>query len=85
MNWINIALIVCVIIGVCLIAYLMWFMAHPRTHEHAQQEADEWARKHRRPGIDEAAPAARRPADVSGLSDADRLKFEEQHRSSGSV
>ncbi len=47
MNWINIALIVTVIIGVCLLAYLMWFMAHPRSQKQAEQEADEWARRHR--------------------------------------
>ncbi len=47
MNWINVATIAAVVIGVCLIAYLMWFMAHPRSPKQAQQEADEWARKHR--------------------------------------
>jgi hypothetical protein len=47
MNWINVAIIVCVIVGACLIAYLMWFMAHPRSPEQAQQEADDWAAKHR--------------------------------------
>jgi heme/copper-type cytochrome/quinol oxidase subunit 2 len=46
MNWINVAIIVCVIIGVCLLTYLMWFMAHPRTRKQAQEEADEWARRH---------------------------------------
>lgn len=55
MNWINVATIVAVVIGVCLIAYLMWFMAHPRSDEQAKQEADEWARKHRLKDREKAA------------------------------
>jgi hypothetical protein len=47
MNWINVATIICVIVGVCLLAYFLWFMAHPRSPETAKQEADEWARRHR--------------------------------------
>jgi hypothetical protein len=46
MNWINVALIVTLIVGVCLLAYLMWFMAHPRSPQKAKQEADDWARRH---------------------------------------
>ncbi len=46
MNWVNTALIISVIIMVCLVAYLFWFMAHPRSEKQAQEEADEWARRH---------------------------------------
>jgi hypothetical protein len=55
MNWINVALIICVIVGVCLLAYFLWFMAHPRSPRQAQQEADDWARRHRLKDREKAA------------------------------
>lgn len=65
MNWINVALIVSLIILACLVVYLFWFMAHPRTEKQAKEEAEEWARRH---SLKDREKAGRREGKGPGAS-----------------
>ena len=93
MNWVSVATIVAVIVMVALGAYFLVWMTRSQKAAAAQyQEQMRAAAAAEARALEE--PAEARPPDETdaantagggGLSDADRLKFQEQHRSSGSV
>jgi len=82
MNWINVATIVAVIVMVALGAYFLVWMT--RSQKAAAAQYQEQMRGAAEADEVEEAPESD-AAGGDGLSDADRLKFQEQHRSSGSV
>ena len=87
MNWVNVATIVAVIVMVALGAYFLVWMTRSQKAAAAQyQEQMRAAAAREAASADEAEEAHESDAaGGDGLSDADRLKFQEQHRSSGSV
>ena len=87
MNWINVATIVAVIVMVALGAYFFVWMSRSQKAAAAQyQEQMRVAASREAAEADEVEEAPESDAaGGDGLSDADRVKFQEQHRSSGSV
>ena len=87
MNWVNVAMIISVIAMFAVGAYfLVWMTSSQKRaaaeyREQMSASADADARAPDEPVETDEADAS----SGSGLPDADRLRFEEQHRSSGSV
>jgi uncharacterized membrane protein len=91
MNWINVATIVAVIVMVALGIYFFTWMsksqraAAEQYREQMSAAAAAEAREADAAGETHASEDSHDASAGAGLSAADRLKFEEQHRSSGSV
>lgn len=87
MNWINLATIVAVVVMVALGAYFIVWMTKNQKRaaaEYREQMDSIAAGEDRDPDhLDETGETG--GVDGGALSDTDRLRFEEQHRSSGSV
>ena len=84
MNWINVALLASVAVMAALFIYLLWFMAHPRTSEQAEEEARRAAEAQQKREATARELASAEP-DVGGGPAVDCLDAQGQRRSGGSI